>query len=157
MSCYDDVSILQIHHGQRKHRPFCTFWMLSFLSHRRRWSKSNPRHCSACGGRGFWNTTGFVSNPAVLSSMSPSRTHTPTRCPEIGILLVSSNPPGIQCSDLHCSRYSTLVVIAMGPGDEQLVADSDSFRPAPYGQACGGCARAKTKCFYRPGGTVCER
>ncbi|KAI1327773.1 hypothetical protein F5Y16DRAFT_370892 [Xylariaceae sp. FL0255] len=28
---------------------------------------------------------------------------------------------------------------------------------APYGKACVGCVRAKCKCFYRQGGTVCER
>jgi hypothetical protein len=32
-----------------------------------------------------------------------------------------------------------------------------SFIPAPYGQACLACARAKCKCFYRSEGSACER
>ncbi|ETS73708.1 hypothetical protein PFICI_14654 [Pestalotiopsis fici W106-1] len=33
----------------------------------------------------------------------------------------------------------------------------DLLSPAPYGQACGGCARAKSKCFFRVGGSECQR
>ncbi|KAI1451221.1 hypothetical protein F4805DRAFT_452224 [Annulohypoxylon moriforme] len=35
--------------------------------------------------------------------------------------------------------------------------DSASCSPAPYGQACVGCSRAKCKCFYRSDGSSCER
>lgn len=31
------------------------------------------------------------------------------------------------------------------------------FQPAAYGKACGGCSRAKCKCFYRSDGSGCER
>ncbi|KAI1213591.1 uncharacterized protein F4807DRAFT_408342 [Annulohypoxylon truncatum] len=34
---------------------------------------------------------------------------------------------------------------------------SASCSPAPYGQACVGCSRAKCKCFYRSDGSSCER
>ncbi|KAI1412437.1 hypothetical protein F5Y13DRAFT_163584 [Hypoxylon sp. FL1857] len=43
----------------------------------------------------------------------------------------------------------------MPPGS--IVGASASLSPAPYGQACVGCSRAKCKCFYRSGGTDCER
>ncbi|KAH6653094.1 hypothetical protein BKA67DRAFT_568558 [Truncatella angustata] len=33
----------------------------------------------------------------------------------------------------------------------------DFLSAAPYGQACGGCARAKSKCFLRVGGSECQR
>ncbi|KAI0385300.1 hypothetical protein F5Y04DRAFT_182934 [Hypomontagnella monticulosa] len=36
-------------------------------------------------------------------------------------------------------------------------SESSSFSPAPYGQACAGCSRAKCKCFYRSEGSACER
>lgn len=32
-----------------------------------------------------------------------------------------------------------------------------SCSPAPYGQACVACSRAKCKCFYRSDGSSCER
>ncbi|KAI8630245.1 hypothetical protein F5Y19DRAFT_429452 [Xylariaceae sp. FL1651] len=32
-----------------------------------------------------------------------------------------------------------------------------SWCPAPYGQTCAGCVRAKCKCFFQPGGQTCER
>ncbi|KAI2617419.1 hypothetical protein GGR54DRAFT_641069 [Hypoxylon sp. NC1633] len=35
--------------------------------------------------------------------------------------------------------------------------DPSTCSPAPYGQACVGCSRAKCKCFYRSDGTTCER
>ncbi|KAI1388440.1 uncharacterized protein F4822DRAFT_402841 [Hypoxylon trugodes] len=34
---------------------------------------------------------------------------------------------------------------------------SSSCNPAPYGQACLGCSRAKCKCFQRADGSACER
>ncbi|XDG02863.1 hypothetical protein ABKA04_002478 [Annulohypoxylon sp. FPYF3050] len=38
-----------------------------------------------------------------------------------------------------------------------VTGESASCSPAPYGQACIGCSRAKCKCFYRSDGTSCER
>ncbi|KAI0884830.1 uncharacterized protein GGS22DRAFT_147291 [Annulohypoxylon maeteangense] len=38
-----------------------------------------------------------------------------------------------------------------------MTGDSASCSPAPYGQACAGCSRAKCKCFYRSDGSSCER
>ncbi|KAI0121427.1 hypothetical protein F4776DRAFT_630812 [Hypoxylon sp. NC0597] len=43
----------------------------------------------------------------------------------------------------------------MPPGS--IAESSASLSPAPYGQACLGCSRAKCKCFYRSDGTDCER
>ncbi|KAI1139781.1 hypothetical protein F5Y05DRAFT_411965 [Hypoxylon sp. FL0543] len=43
----------------------------------------------------------------------------------------------------------------MPPGS--VAGASASLSPAPYGQACAGCSRAKCKCFYRSDGTDCER
>ncbi|KAI1099756.1 hypothetical protein F4804DRAFT_73532 [Jackrogersella minutella] len=38
-----------------------------------------------------------------------------------------------------------------------VTGPSTSCSPAPYGQACAGCSRAKCKCFYRSEGSACER
>lgn len=38
-----------------------------------------------------------------------------------------------------------------------MTGESASCSPAPYGQACIGCSRAKCKCFYRSDGVSCER
>ncbi|OTA65139.1 hypothetical protein K449DRAFT_392224 [Hypoxylon sp. EC38] len=43
----------------------------------------------------------------------------------------------------------------MPPGS--IAGPSASLSPAPYGQACLGCSRAKCKCFCRSDGTECER
>ncbi|KAI0843735.1 hypothetical protein F5Y06DRAFT_302809 [Hypoxylon sp. FL0890] len=43
----------------------------------------------------------------------------------------------------------------MPPGSR--AGASASLSPAPYGQACVGCSRAKCKCFYRSDGDDCER
>ncbi|OTB01589.1 hypothetical protein M426DRAFT_323349, partial [Hypoxylon sp. CI-4A] len=40
---------------------------------------------------------------------------------------------------------------------ESAAAAAAPLTPAPYGQACVGCSRAKCKCFYRIGGASCER
>ena len=34
---------------------------------------------------------------------------------------------------------------------------AEACNPAPYGRACVGCPRAKSKCFYRVDGSSCER
>ncbi|KAI2467660.1 hypothetical protein F4781DRAFT_302295 [Annulohypoxylon bovei var. microspora] len=40
---------------------------------------------------------------------------------------------------------------------DAMTGASASCSPAPYGQACAGCSRAKCKCFYRSDGSSCER
>lgn len=37
------------------------------------------------------------------------------------------------------------------------MSDSNTWIPAPYGQACTGCSRAKSKCFFRGLESRCER
>jgi hypothetical protein len=40
---------------------------------------------------------------------------------------------------------------------EPSFADTATGTPAPYGQACANCARAKCKCILRIGGGACDR
>ncbi|OTB14791.1 hypothetical protein K445DRAFT_127374 [Daldinia sp. EC12] len=45
----------------------------------------------------------------------------------------------------------------MPPGGPIAGPSTASCSPAPYGQACVACSRAKCKCFYRTDGSSCER
>ncbi|GAB1311438.1 hypothetical protein MFIFM68171_01648 [Madurella fahalii] len=40
---------------------------------------------------------------------------------------------------------------------QALGSESEFTNPAPYGQACTNCSRAKCKCMRRPSGGACER
>lgn len=58
---------------------------------------------------------------------------------------------GISNRDLFPSSVSS----EMAP--DSGIGTSAACSPAPYGRACAGCTRAKSKCFYRSDGSACER